>query len=300
MAGKDTEDMQEFMEKHSFYEHEPKVGDVVMVQVVKMQDNSTTVKLLEYQGREAMLPHTELTNLRMRSIIQTIHVGKIEPMEVLRVDANQGYVDVSKKKVKKEDAENCKTRYEQAKQVHRMLARTAKLANVPFEKLLAAVAFPAYSKSGHAINLLKNAANDPSVLDPYVAGFDPKTKDILLSQILHSLKLKEVVVQAKVNATCYSSAGVDGLREALIKTQNFGEAVEPKMKLLVHQTACPEYLLQVKTDDKVAGRKKLHDAIKLLGEELAAVGGEVSVKEEPTVIEGLKADNREKAEEDDE
>lgn len=288
----DDSNIQAGMEKFAFYEGEPKMGDIVMVQVVRLEDNSIKVRLLEYKCREAMLPHTELTNVRIRSIAQTIQVGQIQPMEVLRVDTAQGYVDVSKKKVKKEDAKLCKDKYEAAKQVHRILLRTAALTNVPFERLQASIAFPAYRKYGHAMVLFKTAATDPSILDAYVAEFPPSVKEQLVAQVQHSLKLKEVIVQAKVNATCFSHHGADGLRTALLKTQEFGEAVEPKMKLLVHLTACPEYLLQVKTDDKVAGRQKLHDAIALLTKELSALGGDVSCKEEPTVIDNGRGDKR--------
>lgn len=280
------------MTKYAFYEHPPKVGDVVMVEVTGLEDNSVVVRLLEYKNAEAMLPHTELTNVRIRSMAQTIKVGRTEAMEVLRVDQLQGYVDVSKKKVKKDDAKKCRDKYESAKLVHRILLRTASIAQVDFEELQKAVAFPAYAKFGHAVVLFNQAATNPSVLDAYLTGYKPDVKEALLNGILHAMKLKEVTVEAKVNATCYSRAGVDGLRNALLKMQAFGEDVEPKMKLLVHLTACPEYLLQVKTEDKVAGRQKLFDAIELLKKELAAVGGEVSCKEEPSVIEGGKVDKK--------
>lgn len=280
------------MTKYAFYEHPPKVGDIVMVEVTGLEDNSVVVRLLEYKNAEAMLPHTELTNVRIRSMAQTIKVGRTEAMEVLRVDQLQGYVDVSKKKVKKEDAKKCRDKYESAKLVHRILLRTASLTGEDFEGLQKAVAFPAYTKFGHAVVLFNQAAINPSVLDAYLTDYKTEVKEQLVAQILHAMKLKEVTVEAKVNATCYSRAGVDGLRTALLKMQAFGEEVEPKMKLLVHLTACPEYLLQVKTEDKVAGRQKLFDAIELLKKELGALGGEVSCKEEPTVIESAKADKK--------
>lgn len=287
------------MEKYRFYEALPTTGDVVMVEIAALEDNSVVVRLIEYCNMEAMLPHTELTNVRIRSMAQTVKVGRVEAMEVLRVDSKQGYVDVSKKKVKKDDAAKCRDRYESAKLVHRILLRTAALTGVDFVELQKVVAFAAYAKLGHAISLFNQANTNPAALDAYLKNLEgvdaetiAKVKESLVTQIQHTMKLKELTIEAKVNATCFSRVGVDGLREALLKMQAFGEEVEPKMKLLVHLTACPEYLLQVRTGDKATGVKKLLDAIELLKKELAAVGGEVTCKEEPAVIESGKVDKK--------
>jgi len=55
------------------------------------------VQLLEYNNIEGMILLSELTRRRIRSVSKLIKVGRIEPVMVLRVDKEKGYIDLSKR-----------------------------------------------------------------------------------------------------------------------------------------------------------------------------------------------------------
>jgi ribosomal protein S1 len=57
------------------------------------------VALLEYNGIEGMILLSELSRRRIRSISKLIKVGRQEPVMVLRVDKEKGYIDLSKRRV---------------------------------------------------------------------------------------------------------------------------------------------------------------------------------------------------------
>ena len=61
------------------------------------------VSLLEYNEIEGMILLSELSRRRIRSIGKLIKVGRIEPVMVLRVDEDKGYIDLSKRRVSPED-----------------------------------------------------------------------------------------------------------------------------------------------------------------------------------------------------
>ena len=82
-----------------YEERYPEVDDVVMVTVKSIAEMGAYVSLLEYNGIEGMILLSELSRRRIRSISKLIKVGRQEPVMVLRVDKEKGYIDLSKRRV---------------------------------------------------------------------------------------------------------------------------------------------------------------------------------------------------------
>lgn len=76
---------------------------VVMVQVKSIAEMGAYVSLLEYGNIEGMILLSELSRRRIRSVQKLIKVGRQEPVMVLRVDKDKGYIDLSKRRVSPED-----------------------------------------------------------------------------------------------------------------------------------------------------------------------------------------------------
>ena len=96
----------------------PEVDEVVMVQVKSIAEMGAYVQLLEYNGIEGMILLSELTRRRIRSVSKLIKVGRVEPVMVLRVDKEKGYIDLSKRRVSPEDVAACEEKYNKSKMVH--------------------------------------------------------------------------------------------------------------------------------------------------------------------------------------
>lgn len=93
---------------YRFYEERfPEVDDVVMVQVRSIAEMGAYVSLLEYGNIEGMILFSELSRRRIRSVQKLIKVGRQEPVMVLRVDKEKGYIDLSKRRVSPEDVAVC-------------------------------------------------------------------------------------------------------------------------------------------------------------------------------------------------
>ena len=74
-----------------------------MVQVRSIAEMGAYVSLLEYGNIEGMILLSELSRRRIRSVQKLIKVGRQEPVMVLRVDKEKGYIDLSKRRVSPED-----------------------------------------------------------------------------------------------------------------------------------------------------------------------------------------------------
>lgn len=91
--------------KCRFYENElPVEGEVVMGKVVRVENQTGAyVSLLEYNNTEALIMASEYSRKRTKSVQKLIKVGKREPLLVINVDQEKGFVDLSRKRVNPED-----------------------------------------------------------------------------------------------------------------------------------------------------------------------------------------------------
>ena len=111
----------------------PEADDVVMVQVKNIADMGAYVSLLEYNNIEGMILLSELSRRRIRSISSLIRVGKQEPVMVVRVDKNKGYIDLSKRRATEEDVAACEEKYNKSKMVHSIMRHVAETCSVDLE-----------------------------------------------------------------------------------------------------------------------------------------------------------------------
>ncbi|XP_042511653.1 eukaryotic translation initiation factor 2 subunit alpha homolog [Macadamia integrifolia] len=111
----------------------PEVDMAVMIQVKNIADMGAYVSLLEYNNIEGMILFSELSRRRIRSVSSLIKVGRIEPVMVLRVDKEKGYIDLSKRRVSEEDIQACEERYNKSKLVHSIMRHVAETLQLDLE-----------------------------------------------------------------------------------------------------------------------------------------------------------------------
>lgn len=103
------------------------------VQVKDIQEMGAYVSLLEYNNIEGMILLSELSRRRIRSISSLIKVGRQEPVMVVRVDKNKGYIDLSKRRVSEEEVAACEEKYNKSKMVHSIMRHTAETCDIDLE-----------------------------------------------------------------------------------------------------------------------------------------------------------------------
>nr|QBK87221.1 MAG: translation initiation factor 2, alpha subunit [Marseillevirus LCMAC201] len=76
----------------------PEVGDIVIARITKIDESAIYCQLLEYE-REGMIPLNEISRRKVRNIRQFVRVDAQEYLEVIEVNSEKGYVDLSRKQV---------------------------------------------------------------------------------------------------------------------------------------------------------------------------------------------------------
>merc|ERR1712223_530532 len=204
-----------------YYENKyPEIDDVVMVNVRSIADMGAYVKLLEYNDSEGMILLSELSRRRIRSINKLIRVGRTEPVVVIRVDKDKGYIDLSKRRVSPEDVERCTEVFSKAKAVNSILRHVAAIlqykSSDELEELYKKTAWHFESKTkkkGSSYDWFKQAVQEPTLFDE--CGLDNDTKVELLRNIQQKLTQQAVKIRADIEVACYSYEGIDAVKDEL-------------------------------------------------------------------------------------
>ncbi|RZC40691.1 eukaryotic translation initiation factor 2 subunit 1 [Asbolus verrucosus] len=271
-----------------FYrEKYPEVEDVVMVNVRAIAEMGAYVHLLEYNNIEGMILLSELSRRRIRSINKLIRVGKTEPVVVIRVDKEKGYIDLSKRRVSAEDVEKCTERFAKAKAVNSILRHVAELlkfeSDEQLEELYQKTAWyfeDKYKKNkASAYDFFKQAVSDPSILAE--CQLDERTKEVLLSNIKRKLTSQAVKIRADIECACYGYEGIDAVKTALKAGLSLSSEELP---IKINLIAPPLYVMTTSTPEKQDGLKVLNDAIDKIRTTITELGGVFNVQMAPKVV----------------
>jgi len=258
-----------------------------MVNVRSIAEMGAYVHLLEYNNIEGMILLSELSRRRIRSINKLIRVGKTEPVVVIRVDKEKGYIDLSKRRVSAEDVEKCTERYAKAKAVNSILRHVAELLHYDsddqLEELYQKTAWhfeEKYKKQkASAYDFFKQSVLDPSILAE--CGLDEHTKEVLLNNIKRKLTSQAVKIRADVEVACYGYEGIDAVKTAL----KAGLALSTdELPIKINLIAPPLYVMTTSTPEKQDGLKALGDAIEVIQSKITSLGGVFNVQMAPKVV----------------
>uniref|UniRef100_A0A7S4JVI4 S1 motif domain-containing protein n=1 Tax=Paramoeba aestuarina TaxID=180227 RepID=A0A7S4JVI4_9EUKA len=262
------------------YENEfPEIDELVMVRVTRVTDVGAYVMLLEYNNKEGIILLSNLSRKRIRSVNRHIRVGRIEVLQVLRVDSEKGYIDLSKKLIQKDDIIDCQERYKKSKTVHSILSRVAQNNEFPLLELYEKVGWPLSQKYGHAQDAFQAMVQDESICPE---DLPDAVRADLLKIVKHRLSVHPVKIQADIEVQCFTYEGIEAIKPALRAGLKKGEEQDYDVKIQLFST--PVYLVFIVTPDTAHGIKTLEGMIEEIRTAIEKSGGTLKVKSEPRVI----------------
>eukprot|EP01087_Luapelamoeba_hula_P019004 TRINITY_DN622_c0_g1_i1.p1 TRINITY_DN622_c0_g1~~TRINITY_DN622_c0_g1_i1.p1 ORF type:complete len:319 (-),score=79.66 TRINITY_DN622_c0_g1_i1:67-1023(-) len=272
------------MLKCRMYENEyPEVDDMVMVRVNTVNEIGAWVSLLEYNNKEGIILLSELSRRRMRSVAKHIRVGKQEVLQVLRVDKEKGYIDLSKKNLQEEDFVVCTQKYNKSKAVHSIMSHVVAQQNeepfISLEEFYKQLGWPLYKKFDHAHDAFKKAASGEDIFE----GIEIREslKQLLLKTIQHRLGSQPVKIQADIQVTCFAYEGIDAIKPALSAGLKCGTEEYP---IKIQLVCSPEYILYTTAVDHEKGMDVLRKSIETIQAQIKSHGGDCVIKTEPRVV----------------
>eukprot|EP01121_Diplochlamys_sp_Union-15-3_P010605 TRINITY_DN2992_c0_g1_i1.p1 TRINITY_DN2992_c0_g1~~TRINITY_DN2992_c0_g1_i1.p1 ORF type:complete len:311 (+),score=62.80 TRINITY_DN2992_c0_g1_i1:60-935(+) len=258
-----------------FYEHElPEVDDLVMVKISTVNEIGGFCQLLEYNNLEGFIPLSELSTTRIRSVQKHIKHGQTKVFQVIRVDKERKFVDLTKRYITKQDTDACTKKYNRCKLIHNTLKRLAETKHLKLTDLYEKIVWPLDKKYGSSFRAFQLVAEgDPKILDSL--SIENEVKEALKQMVLKRLEVQPVKVVAEISVSCYAEEGIDHIKKSL--KNGLIEGVK------IQHRASPLYWVFTVTADEEKGSELILKSIQLIKEELERGGGSLSILEQPHV-----------------
>ena len=264
----------------------PEIEDVVLVQVKSLSDIGAYVSLLEYGKLEGMIQISEMSNRRIRSISKLTRVGNVEVCLVLRVDADRGYIDLSKKRVAAEDNIKAKEAFGRAKLVHGIMRHVATIIQQDLASVCKMISWPLYKELGpnKTYDMLRRMVLDGSVecLKSFCPELEskPEVSEALLTAASRKLTPHQVRVRALFDLNCFATEGVIAIRDAVAALK----AKTPDQGLVIKLISAPQFLIETSGIGKENCVGRIESALAILKEEIESRGGIYKLRSPPDVI----------------
>lgn len=268
----------------------PSEGDIVMARVASISDNGADCELLEYACISAYLSPSEYSKKKVKNMRKFLRVGKLEPLQVIKVDEERNYIDLSKKYLTSGDVDQCNDRFQKNKFVQSLFCRIAEVQRQPLSRLLCNVVWPLNETEKGAYDIFQECTKRQQILSDlkYFKNyeyseevtnnteldnenfpnftrkeFDDVQKE-LKKTLDHKLRPKEQTIEALIQVNCFSHHGVDAIKEALVAGKNCGTKEYP---LVVVTSAdgsksAGTYAIRTKTYDEKEAVEIINSAIK--------------------------------------
>jgi len=195
-----------------FYKSQfPSINDNVMVVVNTINDNGIYVSLLEYGKIEGLISISELSHRRIKSIHKIVRIGGIYCVNVINVDNDKGYVDLSKRRVSPEDRKKCEDKYNDAKIVDGILKYVSSQLELDQEDLYSKIIWKYSEFDGY--DVLKKINCSIITLDTTEIG--EHVISLLKSSICRRLASQVIKFRADFEINCFTKNGIESIKKAL-------------------------------------------------------------------------------------
>lgn len=277
---------------HFYAAQLPEEDDLVVGRVTDVTDTHAVLELPEYGDREAIMLLRDIKRGWMRSVHNHLKMNAEDVFQVTLVDADKGYINVSKKAVTGEDHDAAMARYRRATTVNTILRSVVLKASrsdsdaqpaTTVEALYRTIVWPLSEDAEEGdggLGVLEAVARGEPVLDGL--GLDDDVAAVVRRVVTERLAPPEVRVFAEVSVMCFARAGIDGIKDALAAAALDGAVG-------VHLKAAPVFTLFLTTTDVAAGKATLQRAIAACQERIRQHGGSCVV-DTPPGVEGDQGD----------
>jgi translation initiation factor 2 subunit 1 len=204
------------------------------------------VKLDEYEGREGLIPISEIARGWIKYIRDYVREGQKVVCKVLHVNRERGHIDLSLKDVNEHQRREKINEWKNEQKAKKWLSFVSEAANVPQEKIEEAI----YREYGMLFPAFEDVLVDEDATFARL-GFDGPLAEAFAHVASENVKISKVTITGFLRLTSTKPDGVNVIRRALRSAQPKVEGV----KIDLNYIGAPIYRVKVTAlDYKTAER----------------------------------------------
>ncbi len=254
----------------------PEVGDLVIATVERITDYGAYVRLDEY-NKEGLLHVSEVASRWVRNIRDYVREGQKVVLKVLRVHAEKGHVDLSRRRVTKREKKEKLLLWKKDRKAESLLRTASEKLNIPFEGAYEKAGLPIENAFGGLYEGLEKTAKDG--VDVLLNLGIEKDLAVTLEEIAkEKITISLVNVKGILELQNPKPKGVLIIKDTLQGAKEVGES--EGADVTVYLVSPPKYRIVVSADDYKSAENALEKATKSALQAIEKSGGTGSFKKE--------------------
>ncbi len=253
----------------------PEVGDLVVATVKRVESYGAYVTLDEYGGKEGLLHISEISSRWVRNIRNHVRPNQKVVLQVLRTDPRKGQIDLSLRRVSKDETRKKLEAWKKARRAEALLGQVAEGLGMELEDLYHREAFKLVEKYGSLFSGFEEAAKrgEEALLE---AGLSPKVASAIAKLAREKIQLKTVTVQGIVEISSLSNHGVREIKEAFAQAAQKAQSMDAEIR--ISTMGPPKYRLELEAEDYKKAEQALEATVNALREAWRGVEGSFDFK----------------------
>ncbi len=224
----------------------PEVGYIVIATVLKVESYGAYVRLDEYGGKEGLLHISEISSRWVRNIRNHVRRNQKVVLQVMRTDPKKGQVDLSLRRVSKDDRRKKLEDWKKARKAETLFTQAAIQLGVELMDLYNSDGSKLVERYGTLYGGLEaTSKNGLEALSE--VGITGKTADILNTIAKDKIVISQVTIQGLIKITSLGNKGVEDIRMAFIDAGGVAEVHGATIKITTK--GAPKYRIDLMADD---------------------------------------------------
>lgn len=224
---------------------EPRIGEIVICTIGKINPNSAYCELKEYEKKEALIHISEVSSGWIRDIRHFLKEGKDVAAVVLRTNP----LELSIKRVNVKKRSDKIKEWNLEKRAEKMLANIAKEKGISLEKAYEEIGYNLQETFGTLYAAFKEAVQRPDRLKRYAGDW---FEDICKTA-KKEIGEKQYEFKAELILQSLDPDGIAKIKDVLRKVQKEGFSVK--------YIAAPRYMVLMKSKDPKKARKEMEEKL---------------------------------------
>ena len=200
----------------------PEIDEVVLCKVTKIFPNSVFAELVEYRD-SGMIHISEVSPGRIRNLRDYVSVGRQIVCKVLRIDREQGHIDLSLRRVNSNQRREKLEEVKQETKSESLISNLAKKLNIPFKELYRQITGKIFQEYSHLHLCFKDVVSREADLSKI--GLDKKLADELTAAINDKFKPPKITINGEIRLETYSSEGLEKIKKILVEVQKISKSI---------------------------------------------------------------------------
>lgn len=242
-----------------WYKDSPEKGDLVVVEITDVDQNSAYARLEEYEGVQGLIHISEVTRSWVQDVTTELSEGEKDVAQVVEEGETPG---LSLKRVNDKQKKDAMNRWNKEKQAEKFVDQLSDVTGLSEDEIYEEIYFPMQKKFGSSFTGFEISVGEEEKLKEI---FDDETVEAIQEVARENINLKQEKLEGQLQLEFFQRNGVERIKDTL---SNLGDGVEVKY------VSAPEYSITAWGRNTELAKKRMDSAVDSIREKAEELEGE--------------------------